>query len=67
MDMRRKVEHNFNLNGMKPGDWFFGCNVCSRTQYPANTAMSPNNYCKFCHHRLDIFHVTKDDFPEPKP
>ncbi len=40
----KNVPHNFNLAGMKVGDWFLGCPSCWN-QYPPKAAGATRCHC----------------------
>lgn len=58
MEIRRKVEHKFDLRGFVPGEWFLGCDW-DWFRYP--TSAAGINECPRCGRPLSIFYVTEDD------
>lgn len=54
----KNVKHNFDLSGMKAGDWFLGCIPCN-VQYPATGLAKP--ICKNCLGEMRVYTVTEDD------
>ena len=58
MEPNRSVEHNYNTEGMKLGDWFLGCNKCW-FQLPVGAAAV--NECPICLMPLSVLTINKGD------
>jgi DNA-directed RNA polymerase subunit RPC12/RpoP len=56
MDKEKDVRHQFDLTGMKHGDWFLGCKRCWY-QLPMNAAAA--NACPECGAKLALFEQSK--------
>lgn len=52
------VDHAFELQGMKLGDWFIGCQKCW-FRFDANAAVI--HTCPECHSQMKIYTVTATD------
>lgn len=61
MDLSENIEHHFDLEGLKLGDTFLGCNKCWFRLDPHTAA---NLICPYCKdkNRMSLFNVTEDDF-----
>ena len=60
MELSKNIKHNFNLEGLEPGDSFLGCVKCW-FQLPVGAAAYP--FCPKCEatRRLSILYVREED------
>lgn len=58
MEPDKNITHQFNLAGMKVGDWFLGCRNC---WFQLETRTAAKLDCPNCGKTMNIYDVTEKD------
>jgi len=58
MNLNENIEHSYNLEGMKAGDWFLGCNEC---WFQLRVKVAAANECPNCLSPLCVNYVKPED------